>query len=160
MRVANVDGLVTLFYDGSKPLYNHELDQKRIRDNVPWRDNVEEMNISDESKNYFRERMLWQQIIIVDGVTEIPEWTFKFCKNIKRVIFAETVIRIERGAFFQCTSLIFIKWSITIEYIGRDSFKFCNLSSVFIPLRCREVGESAFNKKQHTFDNLSCCTGY
>lgn len=30
MRVANVDGLMTLFYDGSRELYNYELSQEWI----------------------------------------------------------------------------------------------------------------------------------
>ncbi|GFH43786.1 hypothetical protein CTEN210_00259 [Chaetoceros tenuissimus] len=102
------------------------------------------MDISDECKRYFRERQYWQQIIVVDGVTVIPEYTFCGCKNIKRVIFANTVIRIKSWAFSLCTSLVFIKWSIRLEYIGKDAFQYCNLSSIFMPPTCREICQGAF----------------
>lgn len=130
MRVANVDGLVTLFYDGSEELYNDQLHY--TYETSRW------------SQDYWRERLSWQQIIIVDGVTEIPMITFEGCTNIKRVIFADTVIRIEYWAFAGC-SLTFIKLPINLEYIGSEAFLGCNLSSVFLPPRCRLIGQGAFN---------------
>lgn len=150
MRVATVDGLVTLFYDGSKELYNHEL-------SLEWLDvhdyvepsNLESSNVSDECKGYLRERWSWQQIIVVEGVTAIPELTFCCCYNIKRVIFANIVIRIEDNAYMECRSLIFVKWSINLEFIGDNVFYNCNLSSVFMPPRCREIGELVFGKNEN-----------
>ena len=146
MRVATVDGLVTLFYDGSKELINRELQSEcfrlylhRRRDIKNW----EELNLSNEVKEYWRERQSWQQVIVVEGVTEIPEWTFSHCFNIQKVIFANTVLRIESNAFFRCYSLVYIKVSIILEFIGDTSFHVCNLSSVFLPPRCRVEG-SAF----------------
>lgn len=67
MSVANVDGLVTLFYDGSKELYNEELDDEWSEeyDNRDLNDdNWEEWDLSVECKRYIRERLSWQQIII------------------------------------------------------------------------------------------------
>ncbi|GFH57231.1 hypothetical protein CTEN210_13707 [Chaetoceros tenuissimus] len=134
MRVATVDGLVTLFYDGSKELYNDEL------------------HYSDEtcrwSQDYWRERLSWQQVIVVDGVTEIPMITFEGCTNIVRVIFADTVIRIDFWAFAGC-SLTFIKLPINLEYIGREAFLACELSSVFLPPRCRVIGTGAFKGNEN-----------
>lgn len=152
MRVATVDGLVTLFYDGSRELCNRDLERehliaqqhRRMNLNAMQRNDFEAMEISDECKRYFRERYSWQQIIMVEGVTAIPEFTFSGCKNIKRVIFADSVIRIERFAFSLCTALVFIKWSISLEYIGKFAFSSCNLSSVFIPPTCREICNHAF----------------
>ncbi|GFH58508.1 hypothetical protein CTEN210_14984 [Chaetoceros tenuissimus] len=99
---------------------------------------------SDECKQYWRERLSWQQIIVVEGVTEIPESTFQYCFNIKKVIFANTVVRIEDCAFFDCEGLDYIKLPINLEYIGEPSFQQCNLSSVFLPPRCRQVRDYAF----------------
>ncbi|GFH43788.1 hypothetical protein CTEN210_00261 [Chaetoceros tenuissimus] len=161
MRVANVDGLVTLFYDGSKELLNRDLEYEHLIAQRHGRMNLnamrrrdghgtertndfETMDVSDECKRYFRERYSWQQIIVVEGVTAIPEFTFKGCINIKRVIFANTVIRIEQWAFSFCKNLVYIKLSITLEYIGEYSFTSCNLSSVFIPPRCRKICNHAF----------------
>lgn len=159
MRVATVDGLVTLYYDGSKELYNLELHREwavALESKSEGTDTLEALDMSDECRAYLRERFSWQQVIVVDGVTEIPEDTFSFCLNIKRVIFADTVIRIQRSAFFGCRNLVFIKWSLRLELIGRDTFKGCNLSSVFIPPRCREIGQEAFaNNKNLTILNIS-----
>ncbi|GFH57166.1 predicted protein [Chaetoceros tenuissimus] len=123
MRVATVDGLVTLFYDGSKKLYNDELDWECFTIAADAGD-LESLDISDECKRYWKERQTWQQ----------------------RVIFADTVIRIEGSAFIHCRSLIFIKLSINLEIINVLAFGHCNLTSVFIPPRCREVGLLAFTR--------------
>ncbi|GFH56694.1 hypothetical protein CTEN210_13170 [Chaetoceros tenuissimus] len=107
---------------------------------------LEAINLSesDECKRYIRERLSWQQIIIVDGVTDIPASTFFGCKNIEKVIFANTVIRIERRAFSGCSSLVSIKLPTNLEYIGAYAFKRCNLSSAFVPPTCREICRYAF----------------
>lgn len=149
MRVATVDGLVTLYYDGSKELWNRELhrewvEHRRNRGYVEVPYDFEAMDLSDACKSYLRERFSWQQVIVVDGVTEIPHHTFHECLNILRVIFADTVIRIEESAFNRCENLIFIKWSLRLEYIGDAAFCDCNLPSVFIPPRCRQIGHVAF----------------
>ncbi|GFH55550.1 hypothetical protein CTEN210_12026 [Chaetoceros tenuissimus] len=111
---------------------------------------------SEECDAYWDERQTWQQVIIEEGVTVIPYATFERCKNIKRVIFANTVVRIEEDAFYKCKDLIYIKLSISLLYIGEFAFEECDLSSVFIPPRCREIGNQAFadNKKLLIFNVL------
>ncbi|GFH43787.1 hypothetical protein CTEN210_00260 [Chaetoceros tenuissimus] len=154
MRVATVDGLVTLFYDGSEELWNPILEftflitggSINLEHNSEERAaDLEAMNVPDSCKRYYRERQSWQQIIIVEGVTVIPERTFCYCFNIQRVIFANTVIRIEKCAFAICQDLVFIKWSMSLQYIGPLAFEACNLSSVFIPPTCQEICREAFN---------------
>ncbi|GFH43791.1 hypothetical protein CTEN210_00264 [Chaetoceros tenuissimus] len=80
----------------------------------------------------------------MEGVTEIPDKTFMRCYNVKRVICANTVVRIEWWAFFGCKSLAYIQLSITLEFIGDSAFVGCDLSSVFIPPRCRDINFGAF----------------
>ena len=146
MRVATVDGLVTLFYDGSKKPHNEELEDEwwDEKQNHTNHDDWEEWPLSDVCKRYLRERRSWQQIIIVEGVTEIPFFAFCGCKKIKRVIMANTVIRIKQWAFRGCRNLTYIKWSINIEVIESIAFYGCGLTSVFIPPRCRTIEEGAF----------------
>ncbi|GFH61896.1 leucine-rich repeat domain-containing protein [Chaetoceros tenuissimus] len=157
MRVATVDGLVTLFYDGSKQLFNEELhgefwgeyyDHDCNEDEI---DNWEEWDLSVECKKYWRERLSWQQIIIADGVTEISKWTFAVCYNVKRVIFANTVIRIGECALLRCRSLVYIKLPTHLEYIGTSSFCLCNLLSVFIPPSCRVIRNDAFGYNEYLY---------
>ncbi|GFH46297.1 hypothetical protein CTEN210_02771 [Chaetoceros tenuissimus] len=156
MRVATVDGLVTLFYDGSKQLYNGELEDEWI---TKWRQydrnyqGWEDWDLSDECKQYWRERQSWQQIIIEEGVTVIPDGTFLICRNIKRVIFADTVVRIKEHAFYGCIQLISLKLPIRLEVIGQGAFNACDLSSVFIPPSCRDIYYSAFALNR----NLEIC---
>ena len=95
------------------------------------------------------ERYSWQQVIVMEGVSIIPEGTFYLCKNIKRVIFSSTVIRIEESAFLLCSSLVFIKLSIHLEYIGEKSFDFCNLKSVFLPPTCECIGKRSFARNEN-----------
>lgn len=156
MRVATVDGLVTLFYDGTKELYNHT---RQLNLAVALKTGVESyetLNLSNECKRYIKERLSWQQVIVVEGVTEIPERTFSLCCNIKRVILADTVNRIQRWAFIGCKNLVFIKWSLRLELIGWAAFRGCNLSSVFIPPRCREIGDESFSQNKNlTILNVS-----
>ncbi|GFH46425.1 hypothetical protein CTEN210_02899 [Chaetoceros tenuissimus] len=159
MRVATVDGLVTLFYDGSKPLFNWELEEEWWEEFSLWcngwdydevRDeHWEDWDLSEECKKYWKDRRSWQQIIVVEGVTAIPGFTFRKCNNIKRVIMADTVVRIEWGAFGSCSSLGYIKFSTHLEYIERRAFIQCNLSSVFVPPTCRAIRESAFTGNEN-----------
>ena len=146
MRTETIDGLLTLFYDGSK-LWNEKLGSQFTieydRDRESW-----DQRISSESKDYWMERQSWEQVIVVEGVTEIPERTFHFCWNIKRVIFSDTVVRIKRWAFSCCSSLVYVKLALTI-HIGEGAFSSCNLSSVFIPPRCREIGGWAFDDNEN-----------
>lgn len=100
-------------------------------------------------KETVRERQLLEQIVILDGVTVIPEFTFSDCWNLKRVIVANSVTRIERFAFYRCCSLTYIKLSVYLEVIGEQVFDACNLNSVFIPPRCREIGDFAFRSNKN-----------
>lgn len=87
MKVTTINGLVTLFYDRSKELYNKELEMEWESDvDLVYYENfddVESSNLSIKCKNYVRERQSWQHVIIVEGVTEIPDTTFYQCYNIK-----------------------------------------------------------------------------
>ncbi|GFH52294.1 hypothetical protein CTEN210_08770 [Chaetoceros tenuissimus] len=173
MRVATVDGLVTLFYDGSKELFDLELVEEWLDERynqlrmsgeefeesdsetyLTDLGDLESWDLSDGCKRYMRERLSWQQIIIMEGVTEIPEGTFEDCFKVKRVIFTDTVIRIGESAFQDCKSLVYIKLSINLEVIVQYTFQFCDLSSVFIPPSCRSIGVYAFryNKNLKIFN--------
>ena len=55
------------------------------------------------------ERLSWQHVIVINGVTEIPAWTFHRCMNNKRVILADTVIDIQfRADGILGTTMLFL----------------------------------------------------
>ncbi|GFH60476.1 hypothetical protein CTEN210_16952 [Chaetoceros tenuissimus] len=153
MGVAIVDGLVTLFYDGSRELFDDELHWGGCGNTNIFGDRSSDWqswSLSEECREYIRERLSWQQIIIADGVTEIPDRTFYHCRNIKQVIFADTVVWVGNYAFsnsrIYCNNLSYIKLPPTLEYIGTQAFRLCDLLSVFIPPSCTEIDYAAFTE--------------
>ncbi|GFH47134.1 hypothetical protein CTEN210_03609 [Chaetoceros tenuissimus] len=93
----------------------------------------------------WKERRTWEVIIIFPGVEVIPKLTFYSCKNVKTVIMADSVKRIEWSAFLECYSLVFIRLSRNLQFIGHSSFYDCeSLSSIFIPPSCTEINDEAF----------------
>ena len=90
----------------------------------------------------WEERESWKVIVILPGVEVIPTNTFRCCKNVKTVIMADTVRRIENEAFEECWSLKFVKLSRSLEYIGEWVFNWCeSLTSIFIPPSCRKISK-------------------
>ena len=110
------------------------------------------VEVRDDIANYliydYEERQTWEVIIVLPGVEVIPCCTFYNCRNVKTVIMADTVRRIEDGdVFWLCGSLAFVRFSRNLEYIGNFAFLQCeSLTSIFIPPTCRYVGEQAFDE--------------
>ncbi|GFH61966.1 hypothetical protein CTEN210_18442 [Chaetoceros tenuissimus] len=129
-------GKKTLFYNGEK-LYEWDEDW----DGRPL--------IYDKE-----ERRSWQVIIVLPGVRVIPYITFYRCENVEVVIMPDTVRRIEDKVFYGCDSLVFIRLSRNLEFIGWKAFWYCSsLTSIFIPPSCREIERSAF----HGCEKLIIC---
>ncbi|GFH56406.1 hypothetical protein CTEN210_12882 [Chaetoceros tenuissimus] len=149
MRTKLVDGLLTLFYDGSKELYNQDL---HFEFTVVW-DQLkntkltakEKFNhLSFECKEYINERLSWEQVIVEEGVTVIPHTTFGGCHGLKKVIFANTVTKIKDHAFYCCKQLVHVNLGLGLVCVEMNAFGCCNLSCVFVPPSCREIRSSAF----------------
>ena len=138
MRVETINGLLTLYYDGTD-LYNENLERE-------WNecDALEISNVSAACKEYWNERLSWRQVIVMEGVTELPNCCFRCCYRIETLILANTVVRIGNSAANHCRKLKKIKWSINLRSMGNYAFTDCDLRSVFIPPRCINIGRSAF----------------
>ena len=94
----------------------------------------------------YEERKTWEVMIVLPGVTVIPQCSFNDCRNVKAVIMADTVRRIEWSAFHCCLRLEFVKLSRNLEFVGNNAFYSCEaLVSIFIPPSCREIGIYAFS---------------
>ncbi|GFH60428.1 leucine-rich repeat domain-containing protein [Chaetoceros tenuissimus] len=133
MRTKVVDGLLTLFYDGSKELWNqgHLIEKSIVWNRLENKELTEEekmKQLSPECRKYWS----WEQVIVQEGITVIPQRTFLECKNLERVIFADTVTVIKEYAFLRCKKLAYIKLSVNLEFIEEYAFGYCNLSSVFV----------------------------
>ena len=63
-----------------------------------------------------------RNLIIPDGVKEIAEGAFRWCKRIKRVIIPEGVTRIEAEAFAECHGLKEVIFPKSLHFIGQNAF--------------------------------------
>ncbi len=80
-------------------------------------------------------------------VTEIGEYAFKNCINIKAVTIGDSATTIGDYAFDGCTGLTSVTIPNSVTSIG--DYAFCNctgLTSVVIPNGVTEIGDYAFNK--------------
>ena len=86
------------------------------------------------------------EIIIQDGVTEIGNFTFYECGNIKTVVISDSVTSIGSEAFFGCSGLSSITIPDKVTKIGGYAFAECsNLSSVQIGKSVAFIGTDAFS---------------
>lgn len=63
-----------------------------------------------------------EQVIILDGVTDIGEIAFMDCNNLKRVEISDTVEIIRRGAFYNCPNLTTVLLSNNVKQICDEAF--------------------------------------
>jgi len=72
--------------------------------------------------------------IIPDTVTQLADWSFAGCINLKSVIIPDSVEAIGSGAFFGCENLTSIVIPSSVKSIGDRCFLGCNnLTSATIP---------------------------
>ena len=70
---------------------------------------------------------------IPDSVSEIDDWAFSDCRNLKEVIIPDSVQRIGEGAFFHCEQLEKVVIPYSVDSIDDTAFRGCsNLKEVYI----------------------------
>ncbi|MBM6871433.1 leucine-rich repeat protein [Pseudoflavonifractor phocaeensis] len=65
------------------------------------------------------------EVIIPEGVTEIPILRFEHCNHLTRVVLPESLQRINIRAFFDCINLKEVVISKNVSYIGEAAFDNC-----------------------------------
>ncbi len=84
-------------------------------------------------------------VTISDGVLEIEDEAFAWCKRLKNVTLPNSLIKIGNSAFEECCFSSFNLPNGLLE-IGKSAFYHCNsLTSIFIPKIVRIIGEYAFS---------------
>ena len=104
-----------------------------------------------------------ETITFADGVTTIPEYTFRYMENLKAVHFSDTITEIGSCAFCGCKSLTDLVIPDSVKTIGDSAFEGCTgLESVVIGNGVETIGNRAFygystevlvNLKKVTFGN-------
>ena len=86
-----------------------------------------------------------RQIVIKEGVTEIPDEAYIFFDDIEEVTLPEGIKRIGRSAFQECVNLRRINFPASLEEI--DFAAFCNCLSLILPPlpSAVKIGEMAFH---------------
>lgn len=85
------------------------------------------------------------KVVIPDSVRRIGKYAFSDCTNLTSIEIPNSVTEIGDFAFYGCTALASIVIPDSVRRIGRDAFKLCNgLTSIVIPDSVTEIGDSAF----------------
>ena len=79
-------------------------------------------------------------------VTSIGLSAFEECSGLTNIIIPSTIKTLERGAFYGCSSLIYVKIPEGVTKIGLGAFSKCSkLTSVIIPSTVTQIDEYAFD---------------
>lgn len=93
-----------------------------------------------------------QNLVIADGVTEIPDFMFQGCKNLRSIKFPSSLVKIGNKSFANCESLLKITLPENLEEIGLGAFEGCTSlrGSIRLPISLKKINQNAFsdhNKK-------------
>lgn len=70
---------------------------------------------------------------IPDSVSEIEDWAFSDCRNLKSIVIPDSVQRIGEGAFFRCENLEKVVIPYSVDCIDDTAFRGCTkLREVYI----------------------------
>ena len=82
---------------------------------------------------------------IVYEVTEINEYAFASCNNVKNIKIADSVTKIAHSAFKNCTNLTYIQLSTSLNSIQDETFYNCiGLKNILIPENVSYISSEAF----------------
>lgn len=85
------------------------------------------------------------ELAIPDSVTEIGEYAFSTCRELRSVKLSSNLSEIAPGTFDSCYELAEITIPNGVSKIGKDAFSHCGkLPAVAIPTSVRELGSYAF----------------
>lgn len=90
--------------------------------------------------NPFRKRSKITEVIIEEGLTEIPEWAFDGCDSLERIVIPGSVKKIDFNAFTKCSRLKQVEMSEGLTEIHNTAFRFCfDLEQLRIPASVETV---------------------
>ncbi len=132
---------------------------------------IKEADSSETKYKYSKYNPIIEKVIIEDGITNIVDYEFYDCHNLKYIKIPNSVTSIGEGAFIACTNLKYIEIPNSVTSIGKWAFDLCTkLESLTIPNGVTSIGEIFSDyvgiKKLEIPDSvieiesdaLSCCT--
>lgn len=104
---------------------------------------VIDSSVSKIERGAFESRSKITEVIIENGLSEIPEWTFENCKNLEHVVVPDSVKTIGFNAFTKCNKLKQVDLSEGLEEIHDTAFRFCeDLEELHVPVTVKRIGAS------------------
>ena len=79
-----------------------------------------------------------------EGLTELPRFTFRECRNLEKAILPNSLVKIGISAFIFCTSLKSIELPKKLREIDGSAFSYCGLQRIALPDRVVSIGISTF----------------
>ena len=111
------------------------------------------------------ERAFYQSKIvsvnIPSSISQIANYTFWCCKELKAIIIPSNVRNIGVSAFYECSKLSSLTLSEGIETIGDHAFHNCfSLSTITIPESISSIGVDAFSSAESVVWNAINCADF
>lgn len=86
-----------------------------------------------------------EELIIPYGVTEISDYAFLSCENLKSVSIPSSVMYLGQGVFQNCRALLTVNIENGLSSIAEDAFYNCvSLSEIILPESISSIGDNAF----------------
>ncbi len=114
-------------------------------------DTKEEVVIPEDikviEKDTFKYNKNIRKVILNEGLEVIKSSAFAYCKSLEEIIFPTSLKTIERTAFDECSSLKNLNFNEGLEVIENYAFSECeSLEEIILPDSLKSIGEYAFKK--------------
>lgn len=84
-------------------------------------------------------------ITVPEGMTELDEYAFAYCKTLKTVVFPQGMTELPKGVCFWCEGLESVTLPDGLVTVGEDAFNRCGLKTLTLPDSVTTVGKSSFS---------------
>lgn len=137
-----IDGLIASGTCGSNAFWTLDADG-RLEISGSGEVSYDSYFVSNRPWNYYTDSII--EVIIDEGITNVPASAFDSCGNLTSVVIAGTVSEIEMGAFASCSKLSSVELKNGIKTIGNTAFSLDpDLSEITIPYTVTHIGQNAF----------------
>lgn len=107
-----------------------------------WYSNYEYGYVASTFISYFTNV---QEVVLLDGVTSVGEYTFYRIISLKKITLSNTVTSIGGSAFSYCSNLVSVVMTDSVESIGASAFYGCSsLTEIILPTGITTIGDSTF----------------
>ena len=92
-----------------------------------------------------------KEVVIPEGVTEIGDGAFQYCKNLEKITLPSTLESIDYGAFQNCSKLTNVILPDGLSKLGYSSFANTAITSITIPSTVNYIEGSVFENCKKLF---------